>query len=140
MAASASKKTAAAAPAPAGAAKKVVVGIKVRFVVESKNRLRRVAFALEKDTEGEMVQWTITFQLFEREKKTDDFGEPRVDLDIELESELNKKVEKVANEGLTAGQSAHLIGPAANDAKLAETDPTMEEEAKETVKGTFAVK
>ena len=117
-----------------------VIKLKVNFQLNTPNGLRRVIFGLEKDaTSGNVVQWTINFQLFERAKKSDPFGDPIVSLDVEVDKALNSKAEKTAK-GLTAGQSAHALGPAAEDAKAAEAGEIDEEDAQQTVQNTLKKK
>jgi len=117
-----------------------VIKLKVNFQLNTPNGLRRVIFGLEKDaTSGTTVQWTINFQLFERAKKSDPFGDPIVSLDVEVDKALNAKAEK-ASKGLTAGQSAHALGPAAEDAKAAEAGEIDPEDAQETVQNTLKKK
>ena len=48
-----------------------VITIKVHFELITNDKLRKVVFGLEKDTQGIQVTWTINFELFERDKKTD---------------------------------------------------------------------
>lgn len=122
------------------ATKATVIKLKVNFQLNTPNGLRRVIFGLEKDaTSGNVVQWQINFQLFERAKKTDPFGDPIVSLDVEVDKALNAKAEKAAK-GLTAGQSAHALGPAAEDAKAAEAGEIDQEEAQQTVQNTLKKK
>ena len=117
-----------------------VIKLKVNFQLNTPNGLRRVIFGLEKDaTSGNVVQWTINFQLFERAKKSDPFGDPIVSLDVEVDTALNAKAEKAAK-GLTAGQSAHALGPAAEDAKAAEEGEIDPEDAQQTVQNTLKKK
>ena len=117
-----------------------VIKLKVNFQLNTPNGLRRVIFGLEKDaTSGTVVQWTINFQLFERAKKSDPFVDPIVSLDVEVDKALNAKAEKAAK-GLTAGQSAHALGPAAEDAKAAEAGEIDEEDAQQTVQNTLKKK
>ena len=117
-----------------------VIKLKVNFQLNTPNGLRRVIFGLEKDaTSGTTVQWTINFQLFERAKKSDPFGDPLVSLDVEVDKALNAKAEKAA-QGLTAGQSAHALGPAAEDAKAAEAGEIDQEDAEQTVQNTLKKK
>lgn len=123
----------------AAAKKSSVIGIKVRFELITKDKLRRVVFGLEKDTEGNVVMWKIDFELFEREKKGDPWDEAIIVLQVELEKALNAKAEK-ALKGLTPGQSAHALGPAADDAKAAKEGEIDEDEAKETVANTLRQK
>ena len=117
-----------------------VIKLKVNFQLNTPNGLRRVIFGLEKDaTSGTVVQWTINFQLFERAKKTDPYGDAIVTLNVEVDKALNAKAEKAAK-GLTAGQSAHALGPAADDAKAAEDGEIDPEDAQETIQNTLKKK
>ena len=117
-----------------------VIKLKIHFELNTPNGLRRVIFGLEKDaTSGTTVTWTINFQLFERAKKTDPYGDAIVTLDVEVDKALNAKAEK-ASKGLTAGQSAHALGPAADDAKAAQEGEIDQEEAQETVQNTLKKK
>lgn len=120
-------------------AKSSVIGIKVRFELITKDKKRRVIFGLEKDTEGKVIIWKIDFQLFERDNKGDDWGDAIIVLQVEVEKALNAKAEK-ALKGLTAGQTAHALGPAADDAKAARDGEVDEEEARETVANTLRQK
>ncbi|MEN3328136.1 MAG: hypothetical protein V7638_2943 [Acidobacteriota bacterium] len=117
-------------------AKATVIKIKVNFQLNTPNGLRRVIFGLEKDTQGDVVSWTINFQLFERAKKTDPYGDPIVSLDVEVDKALNSKAEK-ASKGLTANQAAFALGPAADDAKAAETGEIDQADAQNTVQKTL---
>ena len=112
--------------------KREIVGIKVKFELNARNGLRRVIFGLEKTTDGDKVHWMINFELYEREKKSEAYGDALVDLEVEVDTKLNAKAEKVAQQGLTPTQAAHALGPAADDAKEAEED-----DAKETVQATL---
>ena len=117
-----------------------VIKLKIHFELNTPNGLRRVIFGLEKDaTSGTTVSWTINFQLFERARKTDPYGDAIVTLDVEVDKALNSKAEK-ASKGLTAGQSAHALGPAADDAKAAQDGEIDEEEAQQTVQNTLKKK
>jgi hypothetical protein len=120
--------------------KHIIVGIKVRLVLNAKNGLRRVLFGLEKDTEGEAVKWIINFQLFEREKRSDEYTDALVSLDVEVDSVLHAKAEIAAKSGLTPPQVAHALGPAANDALAAESGELEPEEAEATIQQTLKKK
>jgi hypothetical protein len=122
------------------ATKATVIKLKINFQLNTPNGLRRVIFGLEKDaTSGNTVIWTINFQLFERAKKSDPFGDAIVTLDVEVDKALNAKAEKAAK-GLTAAQSAHALGPAADDAKAAKEGEIDEEDAQQTVQNTLKKK
>ena len=62
--------------------KPTVIAVKVHFTLNTPDKLRRVIFGLEKDTQDDTVIWKINFQLFERESKDDDFGDAIVTLDV----------------------------------------------------------
>ena len=110
-------------------AKRELVKIHVKFTLNTPDGLRRVAFDLEKDTDEEgTVSWKIAFQLFERAKKADPFGDALVDLLVEVDSKLNAKAQAMADSGMTTSQAAFAIGPAADTAK----DPAVSDEKKST--------
>jgi len=110
-------------------AKREVVKIHVKFTINTPDGLRRVIFDLEKDTQDDgTIDWKITFQLFERDKKTDDFGDAIVDLLVEVDSKLNTKAQTMADEGMTPTQSAFAAGPAADTTK----DPDASDDEKNT--------
>ena len=122
------------------ATKATIIKLKVNFELNTPNGLRKVIFGLEKDaTSGTTVVWTINFQLFERAKKTDPWGDAIVSLNVEVDKALNSKADK-ASKGLTAGQSAHALGPAADDAKAAEDGEIDPEDAQQTIQNTLKKK
>ena len=78
---------AAFAPAPKVASQ--IVKIHVKFTLNTPDGLRRVIFDLEKDTADDgSVTWKITFDLFERAKKSDDFGDAIVEVIVEVDIKL----------------------------------------------------
>lgn len=126
------KKPAAAGFELARQPKMEVLGVKIRFVLITKNGLRKVIFELEKTTEGDKDKWKILFQLFEREKKTDEF-ELVVELVVEVDIKLNPKAQLIFdNERMSAKQTAYAIGPGAQKAK----DPNKPK-AKKAVQDTL---
>ena len=117
---------------------RIVIGIKVHFILNTLDGLRRVVFGLEKDTQGTEIKWTIKFQLFERQNKTDDFGDAIVDVDVEVDTDLNNKADATAHShSLTPGQSAHAVGPAADDAKAAQAGDIDQSDANDTIQDTL---
>ena len=119
-------------------AQRTVIAIKVNFELNTPDQLRRVMFGLEKDNRGTDVVWKLSFQLFERQKKTEDFGAAVVALSLEVDTALNSKAEAAAH-GLTPQQAAHALGPAADDAKAAQVGEIAATDAKDTVQNTLAV-
>lgn len=117
---------------------RVVIGIKVHFVLNTLDGLRRVIFGLEKDTQGTEIKWIINFQLFERQNKTVDFGDAIVDVDVEVDTDLHDKAEATAHQNsLTPPQSAHAVGPAADDAKAAQAGDIDQSDANDTIQDTL---
>jgi len=105
-----------------------VVKIHVKFTLNTPDGLRRVIFDLEKDTaDNGSVSWKITFDLFERAKKTDDFGDPIVEVIVEVDTKLNAKAQAMATNGMTPPQASHALGPAADTAK----DPDATDDEKQ---------
>ncbi|HEX7232357.1 MAG TPA: peptidoglycan-binding protein [Candidatus Binatia bacterium] len=125
---------------PATEPKRTIVGIKVKFELNSKNGLRRVIFGLEKNSQGDEILWKINFALFERDKRSDPYGDALVDMAVEVDTQLNRRAEDAAQKGLTPGQAAHALGPAAEDAKASAVGEIDQEEASETVQATLRKK
>lgn len=117
--------------------KSTVIKLKVNFELNTPNGLRKVIFGLEKDaTQGNIVSWSIDFQLFERAKKSDPWGDAIVTLNVDVDKKLFPRAE-TASQGLTPGQSAHALGPAADDARAAADGEIDQEEAQDTVQNTL---
>jgi hypothetical protein len=111
------------------AAKRELVKIHVRFIMHTPDGLRRVVFDLDKNTSDTgKVSWKIAFQLFERAKKSEHFGDALVDLLVEVDSKLNSKAQSMVDDGMTTSQAAFAIGPAADTAK----DPAVSDKRKST--------
>jgi hypothetical protein len=120
---------------------RTIIAIKVHFTLNTPDGKTRVIFGLEKDTQGNTIVWKINFQLFERAKKSDAFGDAIIDLDVEVDSVLNANAEKLAGQkAMTAGQSAHALGPAAADAKAADDGGIEQAEADQTIQNTLKKK
>jgi hypothetical protein len=120
--------------------KSTIVKLKVNFELNTPNGLRRVIFGLEKDaTAANLVVWTINFQLFERAKRTDPYTDPIVSLQIEVDKALFPRAER-ASQGLSPAQSAHALGPAADDAKAAADGEIDEADAEDTIQNTLKKK
>lgn len=124
-------------PKAAAAVKQDIVGIHVKFTLNTPDGLRRVVFELEKDTQGNDVQWKITFQLFDRDRKTDPFGDAIVDLEVDVDTKLNKKAEVMADKGMTPKQAAFAVGPAADTAKDSASGDATTDEAKSAIQTTL---
>jgi len=115
--------------------------ISIDIEVMTHDRLRKVVFGLDKETaDSGDVTWTIDFKLFEREKKTDEFGDPLVKLDAVVVKKPNfDKAEDTARTGkFTAAQTEHALGPASVDAKRFKDGKIPREKAAATAERTIA--
>jgi hypothetical protein len=117
-------------------AKRTLLAIRVNFELNTPDGLRRVVFGLEKDAPDDHVVWKIAFQLFERDTKTEPYGDALVNLRVEVNSALNDAAEDAAH-GLTSEQTAHVLGPAADDVKAAQSGEIDMEDAQQTVQDTL---
>lgn len=115
------------------------LAIRVRIELDTEDGLRKVFFGLEEDTRGTDTIWTIHFELQERKTTGDEFTNV-VTLDVTVDDEaLHPAAQAAANQrGLTPPQSAHALGPAADDAKGSTTGDIDPDDAKDTVKNTLA--
>jgi len=112
-----------------------VIGLHVKFTINTPDGLRRVIFDLDKTTATDQsVTWKIAFTLFERQQNTDPYTDPIVDLSIEVDTALSPKAQTMADNGMTPTQAAFASGPAADVAK----DPTVDAATKQaTVQTTL---
>jgi hypothetical protein len=94
-----------------------IVGIHVKFTLNTPEGLRRVTFELRKTVENDIEKWTIGFQLFERARKTDPFGDPLVDLNVDVDVDKNDEAEAMADDGMNKKQARFALGKAADTAK-----------------------
>jgi hypothetical protein len=101
--------------------KRTIVSIAVNFELNTTDGLRRVIFGLEKDTKGTEVEWQIHFSLFERAKRTDDFGDPIVKVDVDVKTSLSAGAEALAQSKPSPEQAGEIIGPVSEDAKAFKT-------------------
>ena len=120
-----------------GASAPTILSLKVNIELDTLDQLRKVMFGLEKDTDGSNVAWTIHFQLQERETESDRFTN-LVTLDVTVDETLHPAAEIAAKDGLTTSQSAHALGPAADDAKDSTTGDLDPADARQTVQKTLA--
>lgn len=118
-----------------------IKSISVDIEVLTKDRLRKVVFGLDKTTSdaGEPT-WTINFELFERAKKDEEFGDAIVSLDAVVVKKANvQQAEETATAGgLTKPQADHALGPGAVDAKRFKEGKISREKAEATVQRILA--
>src|SRR3982751_742755 len=95
------------APSAPVTVKTQVVKVHVKFTLNTPDGKRRVIFDLEKNTaDSGIVSWKINFQLFEREKKSDPFGDAIVQLEVQIDSKLNNKAQAMFDNGMTPPQAS----------------------------------
>jgi hypothetical protein len=116
---------------------KTLKSISVDLEVMTADRLKKVIFGLDKEMDDENVHWTINFQLLEREKKSEAFGDPLVKLTVDVKKSHNELAEETATKGLNSSQSEHLLGPAVAAAQKLNAGKTTEEKAGATVERTL---
>jgi hypothetical protein len=114
-----------------------VNSISVDLEVMTPDRLKRIIFGLDKSMEGEQVHWTIDFQYLQREKKTDEFGDPLVKLSVDVQTENHPLAEQTALKGLNSRQTDHLLGPAAIAARRLKEGKITEEKAAPVIERTL---
>jgi len=117
--------------------KRVVVSLAVNFELNTVNGLRRVVFGLEKDTKGDDIEWQIHFTLFERAKRTDDFGDPIVKLDVDVHTSLFVNAEALAHSKPTPEQAAEIVGPVSEDAKSLKANQISKSEFDESAQSVL---
>lgn len=118
-------------------ATRTVKSISVDLEVMTADRLKKIIFGLDKSTEEDEERWVIEFQLLQRERKTDDFGDPLVKLSIDVTRANNTLAEETAIKGLNSRQSAHLLGPGLTDAQRLHEGKITEKRAATTVQRTL---
>ncbi len=111
--------------------------ISVDLEVLTSDRLRKVIFSLDKATTDANAEWTIKFQLLEREKKSDEFGDPLVKLSIQINAKNHDNAEITARNGLNSAQTDYLLGPASADAKRLWAGKITQGKANATVERTL---
>jgi hypothetical protein len=127
-----------ATPAKQPKVKHQITSLSVDLGVTTPDRLRHIAFGLQKDTGDDgIVTWEIDFALEERAKASDDFTEI-VSLTIKVKSRNNTAAEATATEGLSDAQVTHLSGPAAIAAKKLKDGTFSQEQTARVVEGTLA--
>lgn len=111
--------------------------ISVDLEVLTSDRLRKVIFSLDKSTTDANAEWTINFQLLERDKKSDEFGDPLVKLSVTINAKNHDNAEVTARKGLNSTQADYLLGPASVDAKRLKAGKITQEKANATVERTL---
>jgi hypothetical protein len=119
------------------AGNKNVKSIAVDLEVMTTDRLKKIIFGLDKSTDTQHVHWTIEFQFLQREKKTDEFGDPLVKLAIEVKNANHALAEETALKGLNSNQTDHLLGPAAVAAQRLHAGKITEEKAAPVIERTL---
>ena len=111
--------------------------ISVDLEVMTTDRLKKIVFGLDKNVDGDEIQWVIDFKFFQRDKKSDEFGDPLVSLKADVKKTNNEAAEATANKGLNASQSEHLLGPGVIAAQRLKEGKITEEKAAATVDRTL---
>lgn len=108
----------------------------IDFRLGSRDGLRLIIFSLKKAVLGNEVNWTIDFQLLERQRATDPFGTV-IALNVKVDKALNSQAQKAARDGLSERQTSYVLGPVANDAKAAAAGKVNPRRAERSVQDTL---
>ena len=113
-----------------------IVVLSIRFELQTRNELRKVIFGLDKGTQGGVVGWKINFELYERQRKADEFVK-LIDLDVEVQAKHNKAAEQTAKKGMTEPQTRHALGAGAIAVKRLKVGKTTTERARSSIERTM---
>ena len=123
------------------ATKKVLVSLSVRIDVLNSTKLKKFSFQLDKTTpKPDEEKWTITFDLLERDKKSDTFGEASIHVLINLELETEKvDAEKTAMaDEFTVAQTEHVLTAVAAASRKLKAGTITQEQFDAIVKQTMS--
>ena len=95
--------------------------------------LKRMIFGFTKGTSKGLETWTIAFELYTREKKTDEFGDSLVKLDVKVDAKHNKLAEITAAKGMNRSQVKHAITCTALTAETLKKGKTTKQRADKAV-------
>jgi hypothetical protein len=101
------------------------------------DRLKKIIFGLDKSVDDEGTHWVIEFQFLQRDKKTDPFGDPLVQLAIDVKKSNEAAAEETAARGLNTPQATHLLGPGVTDTQRFRDGKITEERLAATVQRTL---
>ena len=116
---------------------KTLRSISVDLEVMTTDRLKKVIFGLDKSSDTEGVHWVIEFQFLQRDRKTQEFGDPLVKLNIDVKKAHNAAAEETALKGLNSAQAEHLLGPAMIALQRLNEGKTTEDKVAATVERTL---
>ena len=99
---------------PAGVGKRII-SVHVIVDVMSKDGLRKFSFGLDKSTgKNDEEEWAIHFDLFERTRRSEEFSEAVVHVDLDVKAKNFAKAQITADKGLNTAQAeAALVDVAA---------------------------
>ena len=121
---------------PAGVEKKIL-SIHVVVDVMTKDKLRKFSFGLDKSTDDKDVEsWVVTFKLFERDDKKDEFKDATVDIKVDLKTKNFPNAEVTAAKGFNQAQTERTlvqVATAADKLKAGKADETKVAKAVEGV-------
>ena len=116
-------------------AKKQVVAITVTLEVMTPDMLKKIVFGFTKGAVQGVETWTIDFELYTRDKKSDEFGAALVDLHVEVKTKNQQLAEETALNGLNRAQVKHAITRSAPTAERFANGKTSQKIADRAVEG-----
>ncbi len=125
---------------PEAATKKVLVALSVRIDVLTASKLKKFSFQLDKTTpEDQKEKWSITFDLFEREKKGDEFKDALIHVVIDVSLANAAKTEKTAlADDFTVKQTQYVLTIVAAAAKQLKAGAITQDQFNTIVEATMA--
>lgn len=111
--------------------------ISVDLEVMTTDRLKKIVFGLDKSVEDDETSWAIDFQFFQRDKKSEEFGDALVKLKIDVKKTNHTAAEATAVKGLNSSQTEHLLGPGVIAAQRLNEGKTTEEKATAVIERTL---
>ena len=123
------------------ATKKVLVSLSVRIDVLNSTKLKKFSFQLDKTTpKPDEEKWTITFDLLERDKKSDTFGEATIHVLISVVADTEKAATEAtakAND-FTVAQTEHVLTAVAAASRKLKAGTITQEQFDAIVKQTMS--
>ncbi len=125
---------------PSSSTKKVVLALSVRIDVMNSTKLKKFSFQIDKTTPAEdQEKWTITFDLLERDKKSDPFGEPTIHVLIDVSLERVENTDKTAQaKDFTVKQTQYVLTTVAAAGKQLKAGEITEDEFNAIVEATMS--
>lgn len=124
----------------AAATKKQLLALSVRIDVLNSTKLKKFSFQLDKTIPAaDQEKWSILFDLFERDKKSDAFSDASIHIKIDVSLANVPKTEKTAlADDFTVKQTQHVVTVLAAMAKQLKAGEITQEQFDAAVEATMS--